>query len=160
MNLFVVRHGDAPFTAATDHQRPLSELGESQATQSGAFIAGQLTLPQALIVCSDANRTHSTARIIARELVDCAVSVNPQADLYGARTGQWCDVIEQHPDISDLILVGHNPTMSLLARHLFPLKAFQFQPACVAHFTLEIDPQGLRLPAQYKQFFSPHATSQ
>ena len=157
MELFVVRHGDSPFTAATDHQRPLSGLGERQAAQSGEFIARHIKTA-AQIVCSDAIRTHSTALIIARQLGGCAVTA--QAELYGARTGQWCEVIEHHQQLRHLILVGHNPTMSLLARHLFPLQAFQFQPACVAHFTLEIDPQGLRLPAQYKQFFSPHATSQ
>jgi len=158
MELFVVRHGDSPFTAATDHQRPLSELGEVQAAKSGAFIAQQGISTEVQIVCSDATRTHSTALIIAGKLGHCAVTA--QAELYGARTGQWCEVIEHHQQLSQLILVGHNPTMSLLARHLFPLKAFQFQPACVAHFTLEIEQQGLRLPAQYKQFYSPHATSQ
>lgn len=158
MELFVVRHGDSPFTAATDHQRPLSELGEMQAAKSAAFIAQQMTQPKVQIVCSDATRTHNTAMIIAGKLGHCALT--PEAELYGARTGQWCDVIARHSDISNLVLVGHNPTMSLLARHLFPLEPFQFQPACVAHFTLEIDPQGLRLPAQYKQFFSPHAPSQ
>ena len=158
MDLFVVRHGDAPFTASTDHQRPLSALGEQQASLSGRFIAKHVAPDQVQIICSDASRTLSTAHIIARQLNDCPVTAH--SELYGARTGQWCDVIAQHRSRRCLILVGHNPTMSLLARYLFPLEAFQFQPACVAHFTLEIDQEGLRLPAQFKQFFSPHATSQ
>ncbi|MFC3194745.1 SixA phosphatase family protein [Marinicella sediminis] len=156
MNLFVVRHGDSPFTTATDHQRPLSDLGIRQATQSGRFIATRIPASKSLIVCSDALRTTTTAHTIGEQLN--SVEIKAQANLYGAQTGQWCDVMERHADIDNLILVGHNPTMSLLARHLFSLRAFQFQPACVAHFGLEIDADGLRLPAQYKEFFNPDAS--
>jgi phosphohistidine phosphatase len=155
MQLFVVRHGDSPFTAATDHQRPLSSLGQAQAIQSGQFIAANMSHPFARIVCSDALRTATTARLVADQLADS--SYTEHEELYGARTGQWCDVMLRNASCEVLILVGHNPTMSLLARHLYPLHDFHFQPACVACFTLEIDQDGLRLPAQYNAFFSPHA---
>ncbi len=43
MKLFLMRHGEASFDAATDRQRPLTPLGVTQTQQMAAHLARQLT---------------------------------------------------------------------------------------------------------------------
>ena len=155
MKLFIVRHGESPFDAETDHQRSLSLKGKMQAKKTAVFIASLLPTNLTKIIASDARRTAETARIIKQNL--------PQVDLitdrryYDARVGDWCDTIVQQYNIVQLILVGHNPTVSLLAQHLGAGRNLHFTPACVAYFDLEIKPDGLKLPAIFNAFYSPDA---
>ncbi len=154
MHVFLVRHGDSPFTAANDHQRPLSKLGEQQAKLAGKFIYDHSQGPHK-IICSDALRTCMTAQMI--DQVIQAQSTSAFEHLYHARVGDWCDVIQQNHGDNDLVLVGHNPTMTYLAKYLQPLAPQTFSPACVGHYQLEIAADGLRLPAQLINFFKPNA---
>ncbi|MCX7552865.1 histidine phosphatase family protein [Marinicella sp. S1101] len=155
MRLFLVRHADASFTSSDDYNRPLSELGKKQAQLSAAYIQQNTQSERSLIVASSALRTCQTAQIISDH--------QPSADLYQdrafyeARVGQWCDVIIEKSDASNLILVGHNPTMGFLAKHLNTSQQVAFSPACVAQYHLEIAADGLKLPAQYIDFYIPHA---
>lgn len=155
MKLFIVRHGESPFDAPTDHQRSLSLKGKMQAKKSAVFITSLLSTTATKLIASDAKRTLETAQIIQNHI--------PQGDLvsdrrfYDARVGDWCDSIAQHHDISQLILVGHNPTVSLLSQHLGAVRNLPFTPACVAYFDLEIAPDGLKLPATLNAFYSPDA---
>jgi len=158
MELFIVRHGHSPFHATTDHQRCLSELGSQQANLSAHYIYDKLKNKTRLIVSSDAQRTLSTASIIQNKLMDCQLFSDEK--FYTARIGEWCDAIVTNQQVDNLILVGHNPTMSLLAQHLLPQQSFHFQPACVAHFNLEIAQDGLKLPALLKGFYIPDAKKQ
>lgn len=154
MQLFVVRHGHSPFTAATDHQRPLSELGLIQAAQAGQFIQDRTRQPP-LIVCSNALRTRQTAAAIAEVLGTERINAHPH--LYHALVGDWCDVIAEQAQQDALVLVGHNPTMGQLAQYLNPWHQTPFSPACVAHLALEIAADGLKLPAHPHDFFKPDA---
>ncbi len=155
MELFIVRHGDSPFISDVDHTRPLSDRGCAQAQLSGQFIAKNCHGADIQIICSDAKRTLRTAQIIQQQLN----SPQPQsaAIFYHAMTGHWCDAIMQHKQVEHLVLVGHNPTMSMLSQHLNPIHSFHYKPACVGHFSLEIETNGLKLPAQLNEFFSPDA---
>jgi|GEM_PF-1375630 len=155
MELFLVRHGDSPFAAETDHLRSLSPLGESQALSSARYIAKQCINASTLIVCSDANRTLTTAQIIQQQLGQ--VQLIADYKFYNALVGDWCDAMKQYSDNTQLILVGHNPTMSILSQHLIPTQSFHYKPACVGHFSLEIETDGLKLPAHLNEFYSPDA---
>ncbi len=154
MQVFLVRHGDSPFTANSDYQRPLSDLGAHQAQQAGTFIKRNSVGPHK-IICSDALRTQMTAQLI--DQVIQAESTSAWEHLYHARVGDWCDIIQQHEGNAVLVLVGHNPTMSTLAKYLQPLDHHVFSPACVAHFQLELAEDGLKLPAQLIEFYKPDA---
>ncbi len=154
-SLFLVRHADSPFTNHQDHQRPLSELGKQQATQTAAFIRHHCQQQTVTIVTSSAVRTRNTADIIAQQLTVATQSAHDA--LYLAQVGQWCDVMLAHDLDTPLILVGHNPTITQTAHHLNPASKLLFKPACAAHFMLEIAPDGLKLPAQLLDFFDPHA---
>ncbi len=155
MQLFIVRHADSNFVAGSDHQRPLSELGERQAQQSATFLKQIIQSADVQIICSDALRTQTTALIIQQQLNHSQLSA--ENAFYHAQVGQWCDAIMAHKLTANLILVGHNPTISLLSRHLNPSRPKRFSPSCVAHYELEIKSDGLKLPAQLKDFFIPNA---
>lgn len=155
MELFLVRHGDSPFSSETDHSRPLSLFGQSQAQLSAQFIANQCINKSSTVICSDALRTFTTAKIIKQHLYQ--VQLIADYSYYNALIGDWCDAMMQHADTKHLILVGHNPTMSILSQHLIPTQSFHYKPACVGHFSLEIEPDGLKLPAHLNQFYSPDA---
>ncbi|MCW8870695.1 MAG: phosphohistidine phosphatase SixA [Proteobacteria bacterium] len=153
MNLFIVRHGHSPMQD-TDHQRPLSELGRHQARQAAQFIQQHTdTIPY--ILCSDAVRTHQTARLIADAfgINDC----DSRNEFYTAGVGIWCDAIREMANSPSLILVGHNPTISQLSGFLADSDDIYFKPACVSHIRLEIRADGLSLPAQLLANFKPDA---
>ena len=158
-HLFIVRHAHSPFSGDSDHQRPLSDKGVKQATAAGEFIKQALQsteLPSAPeIICSDAKRTQTTAANIAAVL-GCK---QPQAAdrFYHATVGDWCDAITTQP--AAMILVGHNPTVSQLVNYLTQQNLPGMVPASVAHCTLEIAADGLKLPAQLVNFFQPNTTS-
>ncbi len=155
MQLYLVRHADSSFGANTDHQRPLSELGKYQATLSAAYLKQRVQSAHTQIICSDSLRTESTAIIIQNQIQGCDLCSDNA--FYHARVGEWCDSICENRSAESLILVGHNPIMGFLAKHLNPSLSYQFSPSCVAHYELEILPDGLKLPAQLIDFFKPDA---
>ena len=156
MQLFLVRHAAADFNASSDHQRPLSEIGKLQAKQSAVYIKQKVQSSDVLIISSDALRTETTALIIQQQLNPCQLSAH--SSFYHAQVGAWCDAIMAHQSTEYLILVGHNPTISMLSSYLNAPHAHRFSPACVAHYELEIAADGLKLPAQFKYFFKPNAS--
>lgn len=160
MNLFLVRHADAEFSSSSDHQRPLSALGQQQALKTAAYLEKSLQSNDVQIICSDALRTQTTANIIAKHIKSTQIhSIQVIADhiYYHATVGQWCDGITANQHRENLILVGHNPTISYLSKYLNTKHAQQFSPACVAQYQLEIKADGLKLPASFIDFFKPNA---
>lgn len=154
MQVFLVRHGHSPFTGLSDHQRPLSALGQRQVTQAALFIKSVIQDESTQIICSDAVRTLSTAAIIDQQLLQSAVVADNL--YYHARIGDWCDAITANQTFKVIILVGHNPTISFLSKYLNPQHQQNFRPACTAHYQLEIAEDGLKLPAQFIEFFTPN----
>ncbi|GAA4817568.1 hypothetical protein GCM10011365_12780 [Marinicella pacifica] len=156
MNVFIVRHGHSPMQDS-DHQRPLSDLGQAQARQAAGFIR-QNTDTVPYILCSDAVRTHQTAAQIAAVfgIEEC----DARNEFYTAGVGIWCDAILEQAKQPALVLVGHNPTISQLSAYLTGDEDIYFKPACVTHIRLEIRGDGLRLPAQLIANFKPDAKPQ
>lgn len=155
MKLFIVRHGESPFSGDSDHQRPLSLKGKMQAQKTAQFISSQLADAATKIMASDAKRTLETAQIIQHSLVNTELIADQR--FYGARVGDWCDAVLRQQNDAQLILIGHNPTVSQLTQHLGSNRNLHFTPACVAYFDLEIAPDGLKLPATLNAFYSPDA---
>jgi len=151
MALFIVRHGKSPMQN-NDHARPLSIIGTQQAQLAGQFIA-KSTAHKPMIICSDAARTKQTAECIAGVLK--VTDIQPEATYYGANVGHWCDAIIQNNQQKALVLVGHNPTITQLSHYLSQDSRFMFKPACVTHLQLEINADGLILPAQLLATFKP-----
>lgn len=151
--LFIVRHGHSPFHGDDDYTRPLSELGQAQARASGQFIAQHVTQGPIHVVASAAERTTMTARQIA-SVLPSKPQLTLHPELYGASVGDWCHQISSMTS-EQLILVGHNPTMSGLCRYLSQEASPSFSPATTAYFDLELAPDGLTIPSNLKHIFRP-----
>jgi len=155
MQLYLVRHADSNFDASSDHQRPLSALGMRQAAHSATYLKKRIHTSDSQIICSDALRTETTALIIQQQIDPSNLSTDNR--YYHARVGDWCDAIMTHSSLENLILVGHNPTISFLSKYLNPSNIQSFSPSCVAHYQLEINSDGLKLPVQFIDYFKPDA---
>ncbi len=155
MLLFLVRHAESNYGTTDDHSRPLSEFGVYQASLSATFIKDNINHGSTQIIASDATRTLTTAKHIQNKLNHAILS--HATTFYHARASEWCDAIMKHHTVDHLILVGHNPTMGFLSRYLNPQHAQQFCPASVSRYKLEIAEDGLKLPAQFIDFFTPDA---
>lgn len=156
MQVFLVRHAQSNFQEMEDHLRPLSEFGEYQAQLTAQYIKRHIGTQKALIISSYATRTMSTSALIKEQLSNCHM-IHSET-FYSARSGDWCDALFDNRDAAEhIILVGHNPTMGRLSSVLNEQHAKRFSPACVAQYALEIEQDGLKLPAQFLDFYTPHA---
>lgn len=117
--LILFRHGKSDWDAeyAQDHERPLNERGERAAATMGALLREMGEAPDR-IVCSTAVRAESTAEI-ARLSGGWSGPLELSSDLYGASPAGALSVAAHHGrDADRLMLVGHEPTWSMLTTHL------------------------------------------
>lgn len=110
----ILRHGKAERESPTGHDpdRPLAERGVRQAGWMGRTLA-DAGLVGAAVVASPAARTWSTAQIVAE-----ALGVEPVRDDRLFLSGTVSGVIEllaERAGDAGLVVVGHNPTISLAA---------------------------------------------
>lgn len=111
--LVVMRHAQAEATGPTDRQRLLTRVGQRQARETGAWLAGQELTPEAAIV-SDAERTRETWSALAAA---AGWTRPPQLcpQLYSAGVDAALDLVRYaDPDARTLLLLGHNPTVGSL----------------------------------------------
>lgn len=109
MRLVLVRHAKSarpPDTA--DHDRPLAPRGIEDATAVGAFLAKRGAIP-GRIVTSAAVRAVETSRILA-DFADPQHPVRVDESLYG---GGVATVLAAASGVDDVMIVGHEPTMSM-----------------------------------------------
>jgi len=120
--LTLVRHGQADWkgTSFPDFERPLNRRGVAEASAIGRRLNERGLRPD-LIVTSPAVRTSQTAEALARELGVGARLVRRLEPLYLAPAEELLRVVaETGPRISHLLIVGHNPGLTDLARRLAP----------------------------------------
>ncbi len=118
--LFLVRHAKSSWDDPTlsDFDRPLNQRGKSDAPMMGEYLA-KLGIKFDLIVSSPAKRAKKTAKILAQSLgydtskieyIDSIYEASPQTLLY---------IICQLPkEAKRVMLVGHNPSLTMLANML------------------------------------------
>ncbi len=153
INLFIMRHGHSPLHASDDYNRILSELGSQQAKESGDFIEKNKEYGTCHIVTSAAKRTLMTSHCVAQQLSSQPV-ITPLTELYGCVVGDWCQQINKYA-AENLILVGHNPTISQLCEYLSQQLTPAFSPATVVQLQLDLAQDGLTIPAQLIEIFVP-----
>lgn len=115
--LILMRHGKAEAESAQgDHARPLSRRGRAEAAEAGRRIAA-LARP-AFALVSDSLRTRQT-------FDNCITALDPAPPrrvtpaLYGATPESILREIGTVADaVSCLLVIGHNPGIGDLARHL------------------------------------------
>lgn len=117
--LMLFRHGKSDWDAeyAQDHDRPLNARGERAANTMGVVLR-QIGEAPDRIVSSTAVRAESTAEM-ARISGGWAGPLELSADLYGTSPDGALTVAARHgKDAERLMLVGHEPTWSMLTTRL------------------------------------------
>ena len=115
--LVVMRHAKAEQDGPTDFERPLATRGHRDASAAGAWLAAQGLSPDHALV-SAALRTQQTWESVAS---GAGWSLSPDLDrgLYAAGPESALDIVRLVPDsATSLIVIGHNPTVAVLAQVL------------------------------------------
>ena len=115
----IMRHGKSDWDAGApdDHARPLSSRGVASAERMGEVIR-DLGLAPDLVVSSTAQRAKAKAEL-ARLAGGWSSRLILVDELYGASVRDTLDVVSRtDQDYARLMIVGHQPTWSMLVQHL------------------------------------------
>ncbi len=116
--LLLMRHAKSDWDAEYhgDHERPLNRRGVRSARLMGRLLASRDLVPD-LAISSTAARAATTIRMAAESGEwDTAISYDDR--LYGSGPDVVLQVAASAPEVSRLMLVGHQPTWSMLVRQI------------------------------------------
>lgn len=121
--LMLMRHAKSDWNAdyGSDHDRPLSNRGVRSARLMGRLMAGIGTVPHH-VISSTAVRAQTTAQL-ASEAGGWGCPIDLEADLYGTGPETVMDVACRAPDVERLMIVGHQPTWSMVLHRLTGARA-------------------------------------
>ncbi|HWG99839.1 MAG TPA: histidine phosphatase family protein [Pilimelia sp.] len=123
--LVILRHAKADRPEGVrDADRPLTERGHADAAAAGVWLRREHYRPD-LVICSPARRTRQTWHGVAGALADpdgrCEIPVHYERDAYEGGTADLLRLLRGAPATAHTVLVvGHNPTVSLLSGLLDP----------------------------------------
>jgi phosphohistidine phosphatase len=110
--LTLLRHAKAGARDIPDHERQLAPEGRRQCPRVADHLRAAGRLPQ-LVLCSSSARTRETWDLVAEALPEAAPEVRYLDSLY---LGEVADVLAAvagaSSDVVDVLVVGHEPTMS------------------------------------------------
>jgi phosphohistidine phosphatase len=138
--LIIVRHGRADWNNRqySDFERPLNRRGQQQAREMAQRL-GPIVRSADLLLTSPAVRAYTTATIFAKELNLPLRRVLTDERLYLASAADLLGVLkETGPRITQLMMFGHNPGITDLARQLAGTPDQDELPAAGAS-TMEFD---------------------
>lgn len=148
--VILLRHGKSSWDEPDldDHDRPLAPRGQRASPVVGSWLAAKGHLPD-IVLCSSARRTRETWQLVAEALPggqDRDLSIE-EALYHASPDGMLARIATLDDGVSTVMLVGHNPGLSSLARKLAGPKvrpgcarAFRhFPTAAAAIFTLPAD---------------------
>ncbi|UII24936.1 histidine phosphatase family protein [Fulvivirga maritima] len=118
--LFLIRHAKAMDRQnnQSDSERELDSVGLQNATRMGMNMEHQNVRPD-IIISSPALRAHTTASLIAEQIKYDTSKIHHNPEIYEASTRTLLQVINQFKnEWSNVILVGHNPSISYLAEYI------------------------------------------
>lgn len=125
--LYLMRHAksDWGYAGLADRDRPLNDRGRRDAPFMGQQLIAR-EIPQLdLIISSPAVRALSTATLVARELDYETGKIQVEDGLYDSDREAYLAVISRlRSAVEDVLLVGHNSTITDVANYLSP----QFVP--------------------------------
>jgi phosphohistidine phosphatase len=121
--LVLLRHAKAanPKRVA-DSDRPLTARGHADAAAAGAWLLSRGLRP-ARVLCSPSRRTRETWHSVRVALGDAAGSTDVvmEPELYDSGAASALDLIRAtDPAVDVLVVVGHNPTVSMISAILDP----------------------------------------
>ena len=117
LRLILLRHAKSGWDdpGLSDHDRPLTDRGMRDAENVGAWLTKNGFVP-GFVLSSTATRAAETCRIVADQLEPHPrIEFTPK--LYHASPDTALDLLGS-VDADTVMLVGHNPTMSILAELL------------------------------------------
>lgn len=136
--LLLMRHAKSDWEAdyRGDHERPLNERGVRSARAVGKALSSDGLAPN-LVVTSTAVRARTTAEIAAEAGGwDCEIKLDQR--LYGSGADGVVRVASELPSVDTLMLVGHQPTWSILVSVLAGERV-EMKTATVAVLVFEIE---------------------
>ncbi|MFD2999466.1 SixA phosphatase family protein [Pontibacter toksunensis] len=139
--LLICRHAEAydSYPLQPDFERELTQQGLHQANQTGRWLRENFLKIDSLL-SSPAPRAGLTARTIAGRLYFDEEDITYNPDLYNAREPQLLQVLGQLPDkVKQVLLVGHNPGITKLARDLTGQQIAYLEPANVVAVKLSLE---------------------
>ncbi|MFI5980898.1 SixA phosphatase family protein [Streptomyces sp. NPDC051555] len=112
--IVLLRHAKAEWSDGTDHDRPLAERGRVDAPAVGLKLA-ETGIAFDLALCSTAARTRETWKLAVHALPHRPKTLYEDR-LYEASLGELIALLNETPDeVTDLLVIGHNPGMHALA---------------------------------------------
>jgi phosphohistidine phosphatase len=122
--LVLLRHAKAAHPPAViDLDRALTPRGHADAAAAGGWLAGRHLIPD-VVICSPARRTretwHGVALALGPEATGTSVAYDPAVYESGDSQGLLDLVNGIKPDVTTLLLIGHDPTISMLSSLLDP----------------------------------------
>ncbi len=113
-----MRHAKSDWGADydTDHERPLNERGRRSARLMGRLLKA-IGLEPDHAISSTATRARHTVELAA-DAGRWSTTVVLEPGLYGRGPAHVLTVAATAPDVGSLMLVGHQPTWSVLVRQL------------------------------------------
>ncbi|MGI4870017.1 MAG: SixA phosphatase family protein [Janthinobacterium lividum] len=119
---YLMRHAKSSwsFDDLSDQERPLNDRGRDDAPSIGQALAKRQPALD-LIVSSPAVRALSTAVLVARELDYATADIKVEPDIYQADLDTLLAIVRALPDTAqNVLLTGHNPTVTDLGNYLLP----------------------------------------
>ncbi|WP_394435161.1 SixA phosphatase family protein [Streptomyces sp. SGAir0957] len=115
--IVLFRHAKADWPQVSDHERPLAERGRKDAPIAGRKLADS-GIALDLALCSTATRTRETWKLAVSELPERPKTVYEER-IYEASPGELIAVLNETPDdVTNAVMVGHNPGMQGLTEAL------------------------------------------
>jgi len=114
--LLLLRHAKAERLGPNDHQRPLALRGRRQASAVGADLGAENLVPDR-VLCSSALRTRQTWELVRLALgaAGADVAVDICDELYDAGPRDVVTLLNGLDDERTVLVVGHEPTVSVLS---------------------------------------------
>ena len=134
-HLILLRHGEAEPSTGLDFNRHLTLKGKTQINLLGQILAKK-DLRIDRMYCSLANRTYETAEII-NDYIPFKEEIYTK-NLYSDSHELVIGILEKLPDeVETCLLIGHNPSISLLASFLGSGDYLSLQPGMMVILELE-----------------------
>jgi phosphohistidine phosphatase len=118
--LMLVRHAKSSWKerGLPDHERPLNKRGRRDAPMMGERLARR-GVEVDLVISSSAKRAVATAEAMGEALEYAWDEIVVEERLYEAYAEEILEVIEEQDDwVDHLMLIGHNPGLTVLANQL------------------------------------------
>jgi phosphohistidine phosphatase len=118
--LLILRHAKSDWGsgAESDFERPLSRRGKQDAPKVGAWLYREGLVPDH-VVSSPAERARQTTIKVCKSLDIGKKRIVWDPDLYEASVPHLLEALSRCPgDAATVLLVGHNPGLEELLRHL------------------------------------------